>query len=768
VAVAAVMPQFACARAPLANPVDHATLSGLEGDMALRLELVVNGVPSGRVVPVIRRAGHYLVAGADLRAVHITRLPAGDPVDISAIRGIHAAYDEAAQRLMIDVPAGWLPAQTIASDDDRGRIAPESSFGGLLNYDLYLSSASRGESYGSLWHEARLFGGFGIASSTGTLRFGLSENAGPARYTRYDTSWTYIDEAHVRTWEVGDFVTRTLGWTDPVRLGGAQLSRDFTVRPDIVTYPLPRFSGAAAVPSAVDLFINGYRSAGGDVAPGPFTLTDMPYVNGAGEAVIVTTDVQGRRVSTSVPFYVASTLLRPGLSDYALSAGTIRRAYGERNFSYGAAAATGAWRRGLTDSVTVEAAGELSDGHALAGLGTVVRLGTLGVVDLSAAINRTDDRTGQQLTIGYQYSGRTFNLTARHIRRSAAFRNLSSQEFAEGVLPDRQTQANGALLLGDRWGTIGAGYTDARRGDDRFRLVNLSYNRVFWGRASLYVSASQEVGRGQTTGLLQLVMPLGRNATTTAGVERLAGGDLRGRVGWNRSVPSDGGLGASVALADGGGTGRYYQGDLTWRTSALQVQGGLYGTGGNRVGWGEVSGALVAMDGGMFAANRINDGFALVSTDGEPGIPILFENRPVGVTDGKGHLLIPWATSYYPAKYAIDPGGLPIDVSVPVIETRAAVRRGSGRLVKFAARRVNATSVLIHDAEGRPLPAGSTVTTADGAITWIGWDGTAYLENAQHDNRLTVTRADGTTCRARFSYDIRRAGTARTGPVPCR
>ena len=32
--------------------------------------------------------------------------------------------------------------------------------------------------------------------------------------------------------------------------------------------PLPSFAGKAAVPSAVDLFVDGYRQQGADVAPG--------------------------------------------------------------------------------------------------------------------------------------------------------------------------------------------------------------------------------------------------------------------------------------------------------------------------------------------------------------------------------------------------------------------------------------------------------------------------------------------------------------------
>lgn len=132
------------------------------------------------------------------------------------------------------------------------------------------------------------------------------------------------------TAEAGDIVTHALAWSSTIRLGGVQISRDFSVRPDIVTYPLPQFSGQASVPTSVDLLINGVQSMHSAVQPGPYSLTDLPYINGAGEATVVTTDALGRRVETSVPFYVASTLLRPGYTDYTVAVARSATAMGWR------------------------------------------------------------------------------------------------------------------------------------------------------------------------------------------------------------------------------------------------------------------------------------------------------------------------------------------------------------------------------------------------------------------------------------------------------
>ncbi|HGJ5875486.1 MAG TPA: hypothetical protein ACHBX0_02615 [Arsenophonus sp.] len=80
------------------------------------------------------------------------------------------------------------------------------------------------------------------------------------------------------------------------------LYRDFSIRPDIITYPLPTFASKAAIPTTVDLFINGYRSSNNQLQPGPLTITDIPYINGSGETVLVTTDALGRQVSTTYLF----------------------------------------------------------------------------------------------------------------------------------------------------------------------------------------------------------------------------------------------------------------------------------------------------------------------------------------------------------------------------------------------------------------------------------------------------------------------------------
>lgn len=735
--------------------------------LRLRLELVINGASTGTVVPVEARDGTWLVDAQDLRNVHVQLDPATTGmVAIDRLPQVQAGYDESTQRLLLTVPGEWLPHQVLGRMGSTARISPESSFGAVLNYDVYASRMENGQSFASLWNEARIFGSFGLLRTTSTYHRPLS-GTGKARFTRFDTGWTYVDEERVRTYEAGDLVTRTLSWATPVRLGGVQVSRDFAVRPDIITYPVPSFSGTASVPTSVELFINGHQASADMLQPGPFTLNGMPYVTGSGEAVIATTDAQGRRVSTSVPFYVASTLLRPGLSDFAFSAGKLRRNYGLANFSYGVMAASGAWRQGVTDWLTVEAQAQAAPSLALAGAGGLVRLGRFGVVDVSATGSREGGKSGIQLAGGYQYSDRRVNLMVRHVRRDPDFTDLSGYGTPQFRPPRRETQANASVVLGQELGTFGASYIETRWRGDAFRFVGLSYTKPLWQQGTLLVSANRDLERRAISAMLQLMLSLGRSGVASAGIERKAASQWRKQISYSRSVPSDGGVGWNTAIAHGGNRGVQYQGDVTWRVPGVQLQAGAYGGAGRDSVWGSARGSLVLMDGGMFAANRINDAFVVVSTEGVPGIPVRQENQRVGVTDKNGRLLIPWVNAYYGAKFEIDPLDLPSDISTPVVEQRAAVKLGSGRLVRFPVRRTVSATLILHDRHGQPLAAGSPVTTDGGLTSYVGWDGLVYLEGVAAADRVTAELPDGERCATTFSLPEGESGSTRIGPLTC-
>ncbi|MFD2642329.1 fimbria/pilus outer membrane usher protein [Pseudomonas japonica] len=741
-------------------------------DAQLYLELVVNQMNSGNVVPVQQRSGHLYVAASDLRAAGI-EFPGAvpDEVALDSIAGLHSDYDSQAQRLLLEVPLGWLPNQRIGGRSLYPRSEARSSFGALFNYDLYLNDTDDVGTSLSAWNEFRLFDSWGTFSTTGQWREQISgERFDDSRrgFLRYDSTFRYTDEERLLTFEAGDVVSGSLPWSSSVRLGGVQLSRDFSVRPDLVTYPLPAFAGEAAVPSSLDLFINGYKSASADLQPGPYTLTNVPYINGAGEAVVVTTDALGRQVSTTLPFYVTSTLLQKGLSDFSVAAGKLRRNYGISDFSYGSALTSASLRYGVSDSFTLESHAEAGESLVLGGLGGNLLLGNFGVVNAAVSHSTFESRGGRQLSLGYQYNSQRIGFSYQRLERFGDYADASLLDSPYSRLSQRSEQVTLSLNL-DRYGSLGAGYFDVRAADSsRTRLVNLSWSKSLWGSASLYLSANREVGGGQWATQAQLVIPFDLYGTLSFSAERNQSGENVQRVNYSRGVPSAGGVGFNIGYA-GGDQQAYRQADLTWRLQSVQLQAGTYGTSDGMTRWADASGSVVWMDNGLFAANRIDDAFVVVSTNGFADIPVRYENQTVGRTNGKGQLLVPWSSAYYRGKYEIDPLELPANVRAEDVEQRVAVRRGAGYLLNFPLNRVLAASVELVDGNHRDLPLGSQVThQQSGSLAVVGWDGLVYLDNLAEQNTLLVQLAGGGTCQAQFTLESGQDDVPLIGPLVCR
>ena len=170
----------------------------------------------------------------------------------------------------------------------------------------------------------------------------------------------------------------------------------------------------------------------------------------------------------------------------------------------------------------------------------------------------------------------------------------------------------------------------------------------------------------------------------------------------------------------------------------------------------------------MFASNRIDDAFVLVSTEGYSGVPVRYEHQLLGRTDSAGYLLVPWVPSYYPGQYEVDLLDLPSNLQLAETQQRIAVHQGSGALLVFPMVMSLSASIQLVDGLGQPLPRGTQVLhRASGQRTYIGWDGQLYFEGLSGENQLEASLADGSRCSSRFSLDDAAEEMAVVGPLAC-
>jgi outer membrane usher protein len=181
-----------------------------------------------------------------------------------------------------------------------------------------------------------------------------------------------------------------------------------------------------------------------------------------------------------------------------------------------------------------------------------------------------------------------------------------------------------------------------------------------------------------------------------------------------------------------------------------------------------VAGALVLMDGSVHAARQVGGGFALVSTDGVGGVPVLQENQVIGKTSGAGYMLVPNLNPYFINQIGIDPSKLPLDARIASTGQGVVPARLSGVLVRFPVETYEAASVILQDAAGQPLGAGTEVLHLEsGNRTVVGYDGVAFIDHLQPLNHLRLT-LDGKPCAIEFAYTpVKGNAMPAIGPYRC-
>ena len=758
-----------------AGPADSALAAGSNdsavslGGVDLYLDVTLNATHAG-LVHFGYRDRELWASQASLRQLGFA-LPADspDPVRLQGLQGLQVAYDVVRQSVTLIAPLRLLKlSTTVLNTSNNTRPVATASPGILLNYDLYGTYGLHGASNLSAFTELRAFNASGVFSST-SLSQAVNDGDGNwhDQSVRLDTSWSTSFPDDLLTLRIGDTLTDALSWSRSTRIAGVQFGTNFALQPYLVTAPLPSFIGSATLPSDVQLYVNGLRQYSGQVPAGPFQLNTLPNINGAGNAQVVLTNVLGQTTTLNFPLYGEHQLLQQGLSDWSTEIGVVRENYGLDSFDYGHdAAGSGTWRYGFSNSFTAEAHAEITDGLSDEGIGGNWLLGGIGgVLSASAAHSENAGQSGEQYALGYNWSNNRFNLGINGTRTYGSYRDVATLYGSPTADVTAQTYVSYNF---DRLGNLGVSYLDLRYPQQPATRYASAYWYKSVGRAlSLNLSFNQDLNNSSNrTIFLVATLSLDHNITVSGGLQR--DGDRTGFVmNATQALPSQGGFGWRTSLSQGDGQDGG-QGELDYLGRYGQLQAGVYDVSDTRYGYASATGSLVLMGGEVFAARQINDGFAVVSTDGIAGVPVNLQNNPFGTTDSHGLLLVTPLNSYQNNKLSIDPMNLPADVSISRVDANVATTDRSGTLVKFGITPVRAASIILVDATGKPLPIGSQVRlhghTGEAAL--VGFDGAVYLDTLELHNVLDVDTPSG-TCHVNFDYSKHGDGIPQIGPLAC-
>ncbi|MDP9195494.1 MAG: fimbria/pilus outer membrane usher protein [Pseudomonadota bacterium] len=289
-----------------------------------------------------------------------------------------------------------------------------------------------------------------------------------------------------------------------------------------------------------------------------------------------------------------------------------------------------------------------------------------------------------------------------------------------------------------------------RGGTDDSSLVTASWNREVLRYGWLTATSLYDVEERGATFSLSFSIPLGSGIdsnTTMRHATKDRGWSLRQTVA---DLPEeDQGFGWRMDGEVRNHSYRRMEASALWDGSSFNATADLSVSNEFNAARAGISGSLVAIaGGGIFPADRIDDAFAVVDTDGVAGVKVWRENRYLGTTDSDGLLLVDNLGSWNRNLLAVDPLDFPLQKDLDDPAQIVVPRGQSGTVVSFRADRVSRHLVRLVLPDGGFVPLGATVSGPAGeAVT--GYDGQAWVGGLEEGVVLTAIWKQG-RCSARI------------------
>ena len=572
-------------------------------------------------------------------------------------------------------------------------------------------------------------------------------------FTRGASRFVYDMPEDALRFAAGDISPLKTEWQGGADLLGISVEKSYQkLQPGRDVRPSGSRSFRIERPSNVDVVVNGQTIQRLHLRPGDYDLGDLPLTVGANDISLVIEDDVGHKRTLDFSVFSGRSLLAPGISEWALSAGVASRygsghqpspanLYSDLDYDLSTPVITGYYERGLTADLTGTAHLQADPDILMGGAGAALQT-SFGFWTFDAAASQSVS-AGPGFALGVDYElvniegsdgiARSFRLAADYY--SAAFGALDTLDPCNATLLD-VSAVYSQTLPWNVSGSVSGTYSIGRDTyGDRYG-VDLSLARPIGAGAYAGISAGYQQSRGGTqdvsygfTAAVRLSYRVDEKSSIDAGQEFRDG---RSHLGYRYSQGS--GVGSWNA-----------EGDID-RTASIGSQSdqdydvnGSFGYIGNRA---ELSvsqhdglagldtdrleqrttvtaGTAVAFADGRVAVGRpISNGFAIVAPhDNLPDSTVSIGSNAQdkrGSTDLLGPALVSEMSAYSPARIAYDVGNLPVgyDLGAGVFDLYPAYKSGY-RLTVGSDYTVTAFGTLV-DEHGEPLALLTGKATEEG------------------------------------------------------
>lgn len=738
-------------------------------------------------------AGNLLAYAKDLRQSRIQidqNLLDHQLIPLNSFAGLKYRYDEASQSIYINLPSSALKSYSIdlkgqnITNDDLLKLNPLNA--AILNYSVY---NTRTNDYNYLSGNIETLFNSPYGNFTSRFLFNDTQDIEAFQanfFVRLDTFWQYIDPVKIRSYVIGDYISNTADWGSSVRLTGFQWSSAYDQRSDIITAALPQFSGSAALPSTLDLFVNQQKVYSGEIPSGPFDLKALPFISG-NEVTLVTKNASGQQVKSTQAYYYSPKILAQGIRQFSVDIGLPRYAFGleSNNYDENVVMGSGSIRYGYNNALTLSGNIESStDGLINIGGGGSAKILNKAVITMNTAGSQYNNQTGFLAGAGIESrlsSNLSFNADYQHTSENYFNQaRVTEQRYRNDYLVQKEDNninltayAQDIFRAGLSWNfqsgySLSTSYNKIDTSDDHFEMLNLNLSANLGKSVGLYASSYQDLSDSDNTGFyigLNFIPSKKISVTTSMSHDRGQTGYRQGFNNINASNMGDFGWGAAFEQREQGDD--YAAAYVNYRTHPAFLSARYSHFGDQFQSVFSVTGALVATSGRIFAANEVGEAYAIVENAG-PGSKILNGGVNLGATDSKGRFFISNLSPYKKHSIYLDPTNLTLEWQNENTEKQIITGYRQGTRIDFATQKSFSATAILHDKNHQPIAAGYTAElNQSNSPVSIGYEGQIFLDHLQPKNILKVDLLDHGYCVVQFDYIQQYSSTQKIGPFVC-
>lgn len=512
--------------------------------------------------------------------------------------------------------------------------------------------------------------------------------------------------------------------------------------------------GIANGPAQVEVRQNGTLIHSTVVPAGPFSLSNVPRLNGRSDVEVTIKETSGEERRFTVPAAMLGLgLPAPG---YSVAAGRVR------NIGDGQGAepwvVSAGWSTVPHPQVSLGSGLLAAEDYRSAGLSLGLmpwQDSQLQLAVVASDATRRDTNRGLQADLSWsQRLSERWSVSAANSWRTLGYRDLTESTYTTDTSEQQRSRYRDQQSATASWshpwlGAFSAGVSRS----SSFQGESSSRALASWGTQLRGVSISataewQMSGREQNDNsvYLNLSLPLGENRRARAWA-RNSGGEHRTGLGFNEQINDH--LAYRVGVEH---DTRDREVESSLGISALpfysQLDFNYTRSDAERSSYqGGARGAVVMHGAGVtFSPYPVRDTFAVLSVGEMAGIQVSTPSGPVW-TDWQGQAVVPQVSAYGRSPVEVQTRSLPRNADINNGLAVISAGRGAVDRVEFGVA-LTRRALLTVD---RPLARGATVSTEDGEfVTLVQEHSQVFLPNVLDSRPLWIKSPGQPRCRLQF------------------